>query len=137
MKTINLEKDIKVFYVTAKTFPEGIGEAFQKLHGLFPFSKERRIFGLSRPENNEGIIYRAAAEEMYEGEAEKLQCNTLIIPKGKYIALEVIDFRKDIMSIDRAFKQLINHTNLDPQGYCVEHYANDREAVTCMIRLDE
>jgi len=137
MKKIILEKDIKVFYVTAKTFPDGIGEATRKLHSLFPFSKERGIFGLSRPENNDGIIYRAAAEEMYEGEAEKLQCNTLIITKGKYIAIEVIDFRKDIMSIDKAFKQLLNQPNLDPQGYCVEQYANDKEAVTCMIRLDE
>ena len=137
MKTITLETDINMFYVTAKSFPDGIGEATEKLHSLFSFSKERRIFGLSRPENNDGIIYRAAAEEMYEGEAGKLQCSTLIIPKGKYIALEVIDFRKDILSIDRAFKQLLQQPNLDPQGYCVEQYANDREAVTCMIRLDE
>jgi len=137
MKTITIENDIKVFYVTAKTFPDGIGEAIEKLHSLFPFSKERRIFGLSRPENNDGIIYRAAAEEMYDGEAEQLQYNTLIIPKGKYIALEVIDFRKDIMSIDRAFNKILNQPCLDPQGYCIEQYANDKDAVTCMIRLAE
>lgn len=134
-KTI-LEQDIKVFYVTATSFPQGIGEATQKLHSLFPFSKERKIFGLSRPENNGGIIYRAAAEEMFEGEAQKLKCETLIIPKGKYISILVRDFRKDVMSIDRAFQQLLKQPNLDPQGYCVEQYATDNEAVTCMIRLD-
>ncbi|HSV12270.1 MAG TPA: hypothetical protein VLI68_15940 [Hanamia sp.] len=137
METKILEKDIKVFYVTATSFPQGIGEAIQKLHSLFPFSKERRIFGISRPENNSGIIYRAAAEEMYEGEAEKLQCKTLIIPKGKYIAILVNDFRKDVMSIDRAFQQLLKKPDLDPQGYCVELYDNEKEAVTCMIRLKE
>ncbi|NOT94358.1 hypothetical protein [Ferruginibacter sp.] len=137
METTILEKDIKVFYVTATSFPQGIGEATQKLHSLFPFSTERKIFGLSRPENNKEIIYRAAAEEMFEGEAEKLNCKTLIIPKGKYIAILVNDFRKDVMSIDRAFQQLLKHPNLDPQGYCVEHYATDQEAVTCMIRLDK
>jgi hypothetical protein len=137
METKILEKDIKVFYVTATSFPQGIGEAIQKLHSLFPFSKERRIFGISRPENNSGIIYRAAAEEMYEGEAEKLQCKTLIIPKGKYIAILVNDFRKDVMSIDRAFQQLLKKPDLDPQGYCVELYDNEKEAVTCMIRLNE
>lgn len=137
METTILEKDIKVFYVTASSFPQGIGEATQKLHGLFPFSAERRIFGLSRPENNGGIIYRAAAEEMYVGEAEKLNCKTLTIPKGKYISISVNDFRKDIMSIDTAFQQLLKHPNLDPQGYCVELYASEKEAVTCMIRLDE
>lgn len=137
METIVLENDIKVFYVTAKSFPQGIDSATKKLHSLFPFSMERRIFGLSRPENNNGIIYRAAAEEMYEGEAEKLKCKTLIIPKGKYIALLVNDFRKDVMSIDRAFRQLLDQPNLDPEGYCVEQYATDKEAVTCMIRLDK
>ncbi len=137
MKTIVVDKDITVFYIRAETFPDGIEAAFNKLNSLFPFSKERRIFGVSRPENMDGIVYRAAAEEMYEGEAEKLQCDRLILPKGKYIALEVHDFRKAMMSIDRAFKQLLNHPNLDPQGYCVEQYASDKEVVTCMIRLDE
>jgi hypothetical protein len=137
METIKLDNDIKVLYVTAKTFPEGIPEAINKLHGLFPFSKERRIFGLSRPENNGKIIYRAAAEELQPGEAEKFNCDTLLIKKGEYISLSVDNFRKDIMSIDRAFKQLLKHPNLDPQGYCVEWYATDKEAVKCMIRLSE
>ena len=137
MDTIVLDKDIKVFYVTAKSFPQGIGEATSRLHNLFPFSKDRRIFGLSRPEKNGGIVYRAAAEEMSEGEAKNLKCETLIIPKGKYIAITVADFRKDIMSIDRAFKKLLNEANLDPQGYCVEWYSSDKEEVICMIRLDE
>jgi hypothetical protein len=137
MEKVSLKNDIKVFYVTAQSFPQGIKEATDKLHSLFLFTKERKIFGLSRPENNEGIIYRAAAEEMFEGEAEKLNCQTLIIPKGKYIAILVNDFRKDVMSIDRAFQQLLKQPNLDPQGYCVEQYATDKEAVTCMIRLKE
>ena len=137
METIKLDNDIKVFYVTAKTFPEGISEATNKLHGLFPFSKERRIFGLSRPENNGKIIYRAAAEELQPGEAEKFNCETLLIKNGEYISLTVDNFRKDIMSIDRAFKQLLSHPNLDPQGYCVEWYATDKETVKCMIRLNK
>ncbi len=137
METIKLENDIKVFYVTAKTFPQGIPEATGKLHALFPFSPERKIFGLSRPENNGAIVYRAAAEELKPGEAEQFNCDTLIIKKGNYISLMVNDFRKDIMSIDRAFKQLLKHPNLDPQGYCVEWYATDEASVRCMIRLDE
>ena len=137
METLKLDNDIKVFYVTAETFPEGIPDATNKLHQLFPFSKERKIFGLSRPENNGKIVYRAAAEELEPGEAEKFNCETLIIKKGKYVSLVVNDFREDVLSIDRAFKQLLKAPNLDPQGYCVEWYANDKEAVTCMIRLDE
>ena len=137
MEKLSLKTDIKVFYVTAKSFPEGISEATNKLHSLFTFSQERRIFGLSRPENYAGIVYRAAAEEMYEGEAAKLNCETLIIPKGEYKVIIVSDFRKDNMSIYNAFQQLLKEPNLDPQGYCVEWYSTDKEEVKCMIRLDE
>ena len=137
MEKITLDKNIKVFYVTATSFPEGIPEATTKLHSLFSYTKERRIFGLSRPENNDGIVYRAAAEELSDGEAERLGCETLIIPKGQYVAIPVSDFRKDIISINRAFQKLLKEPNLDPQGYCLEWYASDKEEVTCMIRLDE
>lgn len=137
MEIIILEEDIRVFYITATSFPEGIVEAAEKIQSLFPVSKERKIFGLSRPENNEGIIYRAAAGEMFEGEAEKLQCESLILPKGKYIAIIVNDFKKDVLSISKAFQQLLKHPNLDPQGYCVEQYDTDEKSVTCMIRLGE
>jgi len=65
METLLLDKDIKVFYITAKSFPDGISEAHQKLHSLIPFSKNRKYFGLSPPENEHGtIIYRAADEEL-------------------------------------------------------------------------
>ncbi len=137
MEKFNLKDDIKVFYVIAKSFPEGIPEAIDKLHSLFDFSKERKIFGLSRPENNNGIVYRAAAEEMYGGEAEQLNCDTLIIPKGEYLAINISDFRKDAMSIDRAFQELLKEPNLDPKGYCVEWYSPVKEEVMCMIRLDK
>ncbi len=137
METIRIDEDITVFYVTAFSFPEGIPDATKKLHSLFPYSKERGIFGLSRPENNGNIVYRAAAEEMEEDEAAKFMCETLIIKKGNYVFLLVDDFRKDVMGIDRAFKQLLLAPNLDPQGYCVEWYNSEKESVRCMIRLNE
>ncbi|MCC5916586.1 MAG: hypothetical protein JJU02_04585 [Cryomorphaceae bacterium] len=135
MEKFNLKEDIKVFYVTAKSFPQGIQEATHTLHSLFPYSEKRRIFGLSRPENTKGIVYKAAAEEMHEGEAEKLNCKTLIIPKGEYIAIDVHGFREDVMRIDKAFQKLLQEPNLDPQGYCVEWYSSTKEEVKCMIRL--
>ncbi len=132
---VKISEDIKVFYVTAELFPQGIPEATKKLHSLFPFTPERRIFGLSRPENNDSIVYRAAAEEMAKGEAEKFGCETLVIKNGTYVTITIKDFRKDIMSISKAFEQLLKEPGLDPNGYCVEWYATDREEVQCMIRL--
>jgi len=135
METITIDNDIKVFYITAKSFPEGIMDAHEKLHGLVAFSKERKHFGISRPENGV-IIYKAAAEEINAGEAEKFNLETLVLKKGKYISLMINDYMKDIQSIDRAFKELLSYPGLDPQGYCVEWYLNGKD-VRCMIRLNE
>lgn len=137
MEEITLNEDIKVLYVTAKSFPQGIQEATDKLHKIVPFSANRNYFGVSRPENGGAIVYRAATEEKENGEAEKLNCDTLVLKKGKYVCLTVNDFRKDKMSIGRAFEELLKQPNLDPQGYCVEWYATDKELVKCMIRLNQ
>ena len=133
METITLDNDIKVFYETAKSFPDGIMDAHKKLHELVPFSTERKYFGVSRPENGV-IVYRAAAEEISPGEAEKLNCDTLVLKKGKYICHTISDFMKDIPGIGNAFRELLSSPDLDPEGYCVEWYFNDKD-VKCMVRL--
>ena len=51
METTIVDKDIKVFYKTAKSFPDGVLSAHQTLHALIPFTTDRRYFGISRPEN--------------------------------------------------------------------------------------
>ncbi len=132
METITVDKDIKVFYKTAKTFPDGVLEAHQTLHALIPFTTERRYFGISRPENG-AIVYRAAAEELVEGEGEKLNCDTMTLKKGNYISLTIHDLMKDIPAIQRTFNQLLAQPGLDPQGYCVEQYID--KDMLCMIRL--
>jgi len=134
MEKIKFDKDINVFYVNAKSFPEGIMEAHQKLHSLITFSKDRKYFGVSRPEQGGGIVYRAAAEELESGEAEKLHLETIVLKKGEYVSITIKDYANDIMSIDRAFKELLALPDLDPQGYCVEWYYNEKD-VKCMIRF--
>ena len=41
METITLDNDIKIFYVQATSYPDGIFDAHQKLHSIVPFSAER------------------------------------------------------------------------------------------------
>lgn len=136
METTTFDQDIKVFYKTATSFPNGVLEAHQSLHALVPFSKERKYFGLSRPENGGGIVYRAATEETTPGEGEKLHCETMILKKGRYISSTIHDYMKDIPSIGATFQQLLSSPGLAPQGYCVEWYISDKE-VKCMIRLED
>ena len=135
METITIINDISVFYVTAKSFPDGVMEAHQKLHDLVHLDKDRKFFGISRPANGV-IVYKAAAEELYPGEGKKLNTATLVLNKGNYIALKITDYMNDLPGIGKAFEELLSQPGLDPQGYCVEWYLDNKD-VKCMIRLAE
>jgi hypothetical protein len=135
METTALEKDIKVFYITATSYPEGIADAHHRLHQLVPFSADRNYFGISRPENGGNIVYRAATEEKTEGEAQKYSCDTLVLKKGNYISSIVNDFDRNPRLIAQAFQKLLVYPGIDPEGYCVEWYSNNMNSVKCMVRL--
>lgn len=136
METITLDKDIKVLYVNATSFPDGIMEAHKKLHAQIPFSTSRKYFGISRPEKNGGIAYKAAAEEVNPGESENFNLDTIVLKKGKYVSSTLHEYMKDLSGIGNAFKELLSHPDIDPEGYCVEWYLSDKD-VQCMVRLKE
>lgn len=137
METTKLDNDITVMYVTATSFPEGVMAAHQKLHSLIPFSTQRKYFGLSRPEGGDGeIVYKAAAEILESGEAEKLNLDTISIKKGNYISVTLHDYMKDPPAIGDTFQQMIARPDIDPEGYCVEWYLSDKD-VQCMVRLKD
>ena len=135
METIAIDKDIKLIYEQAASFPEGVKAAHDKIHSLFPFTTERKYLGLSRPENGV-IIYRAAVEEIAPGEAEKFDLPTMTLKKGNYISITIHDFMQDIPAIGKTFQELLAHPGIDPQGYCVEWYFN-MDDVRCMVRLKQ
>ena len=136
MQTIKIENDIKVFYVTANAYPDGIMDAHKKLHSIVPFSYQRKYFGVSRPENNSGIVYKAATEEIFLGEAEKYNCETMVLSKGNYLSIILTDYRKNLPSIGNAFQKILSQPNIDPQGFCIEWYINENE-VNCMVKLED
>jgi hypothetical protein len=133
METIQISHDIDVFYVVAKSFPSGILEAFDALRQMTPGSEVRTFYGISRPEKSV-ITYKAAVEELYPGEAEKSGLPAMLIRKGTYVSISIPDFMKDVQRIGIAFRQLLQHPHLDPDGFCVEWYFNKTD-VKCMIRL--
>ncbi|RPD41710.1 transcriptional regulator [Chitinophaga barathri] len=136
METFTVDKDIKAFYVTASSFPDGIKDAHEKLHSMVPFSRNRKYLGISRPEGGGGIVYRAAATELEPGEFDKLKLESLVLKKGKYAAVDIHDYMKDLTAIGHTFNEILEREDLDPQGYCVEWYTSDKD-VKCMIRLAE
>jgi predicted transcriptional regulator YdeE len=136
VESIFIENNIKVYYVTANSFPEDILTAHQSLHSKIPFSKERRYFGLSRPEKNDEIVYKAAVEQIQEDLEKDYQLDTLEIEKGTYKCITISNYLKDVQSISQAFQELIALSNIDPNGYCIEWYFNDKD-VRCLVRIIE
>lgn len=133
MERFTLENDIRVFCTTAKSFPDGALEAHQKLHALVPYSPDRKYFGISRPEHGQ-IIYKAAAEELQQGELSRHGLDEFVIKKGEYIFLMVRNLMQNIPEIGKAFEKLVHRPDIDPDGYCIEWYVS-QDDVKCMVKL--
>lgn len=132
----NLDKDIKVFYIKADKFPEGIKAAHEKLHSLVPVNDGRRFYGISWGSDSGEITYLAAAEEINAGEAEKYGCERFTIKKGPYLAVTLKDWCKEEGLVERTFRGLLADPRLDDEnGYCLEEYLNETDMI-CMVTLD-
>lgn len=134
MTNYSLDKDITLLYVTATSFPEGVMAAHQQLHATISFNAERKYYGISYPDKSGSIIYKAAAEEMYAGEAAEKELETFIVKKGAYASIIVPDYMNEKAAIGEAFQKLLKHPQLDPQGFCLEWYLSKTE-VQCMVPL--
>ncbi|MEI9810898.1 MAG: transcriptional regulator [Bacteroidota bacterium] len=132
-KTV-LEKDITVMYVQATSFPEGIEAAFRSLESKLPVKDGRTFFGISWPDKQGKIMYKAAAEEKTEGEAASYDFDTFIIKKGTYMSESIKNYMQDISQVGSAFNRLLKHPELDTSSYCLEWYKGPD--VLCMVRLE-
>ena len=114
----------------------GIGEAYHKLGATLPASEQRKFYGISYADKDGNIIYRAAANELHEGEAEEFGLETFTIKRGEYISEFLKDWKKDETQIGKTFQKLLHDPRIDrEQGYCLEIYANAKD-VRCMVLLD-
>ncbi|MBL7933231.1 MAG: transcriptional regulator [Bacteroidia bacterium] len=134
-KTVSISKDISVFYVEADSFPEGIETARERFKKLIGQNSGRELYGISRPENNK-IIYRVGAEEEFNGEGKKYNCHSLGLKKGRYASLIIENYMENLGEIKKAFDLILQRPDLDPLGYCVEKYLDEKEMI-CMVRLKD
>jgi hypothetical protein len=134
MEIFSIENDLKTVCITADSFPAGIHAAHDKIRSLAPASRERNYFGVSRPDKNGVIIYKAATTELFDGELSGLDLEEFTIPRGKYALIHLHNFRENISSIASAFEQIIHSQPIDPNGFCLEWYLDD-DNVRCMIKL--
>lgn len=133
METITLPSDIQTLTVKAAVFPEGIKAAFDVLHGIFP-AESRRFFGISYPGMDGKIIYMAAAEVLSPAEIEETGLETFTIRKGNYIGEKINNWKEDESQVKNIFEKLLAQPGIDPNGYCVEEYLDDKDMMA-MVTL--
>jgi hypothetical protein len=133
METDTLKEDVHLICVRAIYFPDGITEAFQKLEQVNTSISNRTFYGISHGGKN-GILYWAAVEEKYKGEAAALGLESYVIRKGVYATQTVKNIRGNEEQMVKVFNTLLKNPGLDPEGECIEWYKNEDE-VSCMVRL--
>ncbi len=132
MEIYKFKENLEVFCVTADKFPEGIEAAHFKLHSILNDGKMRKFFGISYPNENGNIIYKAAAEELFPGESEKYGLEGFTICKGDYISRTLFNWQSDITQVSKTFHELLKDKRIDKTGYCLEMYINDNDMI-CMV----
>lgn len=136
MDSFNLSEDIKVICIAAPNFPNDVEQAHLHLLNLLPNKKQRRSFGISCVDEQGITIYKAGAEELTDGESEKLGLETFLIRKGNYNTFYIKDYMKFPGSIGDAFLILLAQQEVDPLGYCLEWYIGEHD-VKCMVPVDD
>lgn len=133
MKNFTLQEDIRLLYVTAKKFPDGILDAFKELEGKLP-DCDRPFYGISKPNEKGVIVYKAAALEKEKGEGGNAGLETFVIPNGEYLTETLYDFKQNPTVFGDCFDRLLRTPQLDPASYCIEWYKSEEE-VLCMVKL--
>jgi predicted transcriptional regulator YdeE len=135
MEKYVLENDVKVFGIEVKTFPAGIGEAFDELiRKTGDGAGARNYYGVSSMNNDGKIMYKAVAEERYEGEASKYNYDESTIEKGEYLFEALKDWRNNTACIKDIFYAMMNDDRIDKTKPCIEWYKDDDE-MYCMVKM--
>ena len=135
METLAIPQDIPVFGCQVINFPAGVGEAFGALAKKVPGAFQRACYGISSMAADGSIIYYAALQETFPGEAQRYGYNNYTIPKGDYLAETLLHWRDNLHCIKDVFHVLMQDPRFDNQSPCVEWYKSDEEMI-CMLRAD-
>ena len=134
MEKYNLTNDVKVFGLPVKTFPSGVAEAFHELIKKTG-DESRAYYGISEFKGGT-MVYYAAAEEKFDGEAEKYNCERLKIEKGEYLASTILEWTKKTDCIKDVFTELIQVSRVNKTKPAIEWYKDDNELM-CMVKMND
>ena len=136
MEKYYFTNDVTVFGLQVKTFPLGIGEAFDELiKRTGDCAGARTYYGISEFKDCK-MVYYAVAEEKFEGEAEKYNYEKLKIEKGEYLTSTVFEWQKKKECIKDVFYEITQYPHVDKTKPAIEWYKDDNEMV-CLVKMND
>jgi len=134
MEKLTFDSDIKVFGINVKTFPAGIGAAFDELISKTgDGAGARDYYGISYLDSNGKVVYKAVAAEQMQGEAEKYGYAESTIEKGEYFFRTLKNWQTQTDCIKDIFHEMMEDKNADTTKPCVEWYKSDDEML-CLVK---
>lgn len=134
MEKYNIPHDITVFGFPVATFPNGIGEAFDKLMKDIPDATKRPYYGIGEC-TDDGIVYIAAAQETYHDEGKKYGYKEYKIEKGDYLAEKIVDWHSKTAGIKDVFETMYKDERADRKEPSIEIYKDSNEML-CLVKAD-
>jgi len=134
MEKLTLEKDVPVFGKEVKSFPDGIGEAFDELiKATGDCAGERNYYGIISLNQEGKMIYKAVAVQKFDGEAKQLNYEEDVIENGEYFFKTLYYWRNKTTLIKDIFCSMMNDDGIDKTKPAIEWYKNDEEML-CMLK---
>ena len=135
MEKYEQKEDVSLICLRATSFPEGIMDAFNKLQDSLPNCSERTWYGISKPNEQGEIIYKAAVTALSDREAEETGFESFTVTKGIYLTEEIKNWRENMRMIGETFNKLLQDPQLDRGASCIERYTADDD-ILCMVKLN-
>lgn len=132
MDIIHLPHDIQLVMLQATSFPEDIQATFDTLQKMLDNIPTQTSYGVSHGDAQGNIVYYAAAS-LVNPQQTVPGTKSITIRKGYFISLPVRQWRENIPAITTTFHTLMQHADIDPEGYCLEEYGCD--TMRCFVPL--
>ena len=130
MEDISIIKldELKLMYVEAETFPEGIKDSWDKLEKALGTTKGRKFYGISKCIGSK-IIYRACVIPIDDNEPDQLGLETLTIPSSRYASKKLLNWSSQIQMFGTIFDELFSKHSTNGELYALEDYKSPDEVI--------
>jgi hypothetical protein len=107
----------------AKSFPEGISEAWNELESQLPTKSGRKFYGLTIPVHSQIEYYACVIPQ----KNESLNGKWFQIERGKFARVKLLNWKQHTDKISVIIDQLIQVYHPDMKAISLEYYKSEKE----------